>query len=143
MNEETIAQYSSTELFKIWDYHVSHQHLLLRSPHTRERKEDIDIVFSNVSYLEFCSYFHGILLSTSTDTDILAGLRRRAGREFFPESQLFTIESGGREFYVVAGGAIVHVHNANSPIWLDAPLLRHIRGDDDYWGHVVEAYVIG
>jgi hypothetical protein len=143
MKEEAIAKYSSAELFKIWDYHVSHQHLLLRSPHTRERKEDIDVVFSNVGYLELPSHFHGILLSTPPDTETLAGIKRRAGQEFSRESRLFTLESGGREFYVVAGGAIVHVHNAHGPICFDAPLLRHIRGDDDYWGHVVEAYVIG
>lgn len=43
--------YDSKRTFQVWDYRVSHQQLLLRSPRNTEFDSNIDIIFFGVEYI--------------------------------------------------------------------------------------------
>jgi len=65
MNEQV-----SQRRFKVWDYNVSHNQLLIRSPKTEEFQTNIDIIFFGVSYLNLPTTMHGISLCESSVEEV-------------------------------------------------------------------------
>lgn len=53
----------SQRRFKVWEYNVSHQQLLIRSPKTEEFQANIDIKFCGVLYLNLPTTLINISLS--------------------------------------------------------------------------------
>lgn len=58
MNEQM-----SKRRFKFWDYNVSHNQLLIRSPKNEEFNTNIDIKFIGVSYLDIPTIMTGFFFS--------------------------------------------------------------------------------
>lgn len=48
--DELIADYPD-RIFQIWEYQVTHASMLIRSPRRGKDLENIDLVFTGVSYL--------------------------------------------------------------------------------------------
>jgi hypothetical protein len=49
----------SKRTFKLWDYNVSHNQLLIRSPKNEDINSNIDLKFVGVSYLNIPTLFEG------------------------------------------------------------------------------------
>jgi hypothetical protein len=94
--------FSSEREFKIWDYNVSHNQLLLRSPASPIVDHNIDIVFWRVRFLLIPSTFFGIEMDLAFKGDVDA-IEQIAGKLPDP-SGLYSLASGGRRFFVFAGG---------------------------------------
>ena len=52
--------FSSTRPFQLWDYHVSHNRLLLRSPASPEHPKNQDIIYYGVRILDIPTTFFGL-----------------------------------------------------------------------------------
>src|SRR5262249_34912827 len=86
--------------FRIWDFNVSHDQLLLRSPKSAEAPKNLDVAFVGVEYIELPTKMKDLAIVVPGDDDI-----RRAETVLgtsVPKSQVFTIESGHRRYLVVA-----------------------------------------
>ncbi|PSB59463.1 hypothetical protein [Chamaesiphon polymorphus] len=103
MNQSTIDR-----TFKLWDYHTSHNHLLLRSPkspdsnHTPPANTNIDIRFFGVSYLNIPTLLRGCEIVEANVEKI------NTIDSLFPnrtaENKIFIIVSAGSRYLVVAVG---------------------------------------
>ena len=61
--------FSSPRTFQLWDYHVSHSRLLLRSPASPGDAKNQDILFYGVESLDIPTIFRGLEI----DSDAAAG----------------------------------------------------------------------
>jgi hypothetical protein len=141
MQREIIHEYSSTRVFRLWDFHVSHSYLLIRSNGGGQPKENIDLIFGAVNYVEVADILHGIEIRQNTEAPVIETLRERSGRAG-PCSGLkaFEIKSKGRLFYVHAGSLLVFINTANP---MESPLGIHCAGGDETWQKYVQQYGIG
>jgi hypothetical protein len=94
--------FASDRRFRIWDYNVSHNQMLLRSPKSPDHSENIDIVFWGVEYIEIPSAFTGVeLVKASTEE---ASSMKRIPEKRCETSDVHVLSSGGKKFVVVAAG---------------------------------------
>ena len=92
----------STRQFRLWDYSVSHNQMLLRSPRSPEVPTNIDVVFWGVQYLEMPTMLDGIEMGEAT-SDESEAMERFAGKNF-KTSDVHWIVSRHERFLVVASG---------------------------------------
>ena len=92
--------FQSDRKFKLWDYRVSHNQALIRSPRSPDISTNVDLVFWGVEYLSVPSTFDGIAM---TKADAMAA------NGFTPSSNgdVFVIETSGESFVIVAAGCKV------------------------------------
>jgi hypothetical protein len=86
--------------FRLWDFKVSHDQLLLRSPKNAENPKNLDVAFVGVEYIELPTKLKELTVGEAGDDDF-----RRADLgvgKAVPRNQVFVIESGGRRYVVVA-----------------------------------------
>ena len=91
--------------FRLWDFRVSHDQLLLRSPKTAENPKNLDVAFVGVEYVELPTKLKELTVGEAGDNDF-----RRADQAVgspVPRGQVFVIESGGRRYVVVAAAVKV------------------------------------
>ena len=62
--------FDSKRQFKLWDYNVSHQQLLLRSPRTGNETENLDVVFWGVKHVCLPSILEEISLRLATTDQV-------------------------------------------------------------------------
>jgi hypothetical protein len=86
--------------FKLWDYRVSHNQLLLRSPKTEAMPTNIDIAFVGVEYLDLPTQLTNLVLvpAESADLDRANEVLGKVGLE----SEVFVIQAANRRHIVVA-----------------------------------------
>ncbi len=80
--------FQSDRKFRLWDYKVSHNQALIRSPRKPDIATNVDIVFWGVERLDLPTNLDGLQMSKGDDDE-------------------FIIESGGQRFVVVADGCKV------------------------------------
>jgi hypothetical protein len=97
--------FSSDRHFRLWDYTVSHNQMLLRSPAGEGGPKNIDIIFLGVDYVGIPSMLDGVGLGTSTPEDVMEA-SRRVGQDCEP-GDVHVITSAGRRFLVVAAAYYV------------------------------------
>lgn len=97
--------------FQVWEYQVSHQQLLVRSPKAPatgtepERRTNVDLVFLGVDYMCLPAWFRGLSLDQATP-DELQHLGAAMGR--IPKlSEVTVLVSAGKRFPVVAASVVV------------------------------------
>jgi hypothetical protein len=86
--------------FEVWEFRVSHEQLLLRSPPTGEQPRNIDLIFGGVDYVELPSKLGEIQVSEVTETD-LARVRAAHKPDVRPD-YVRVLVSKGRRYLVVA-----------------------------------------
>jgi hypothetical protein len=89
-----------TRSFRLWDFRVSHDQLLLRSPKTKDIATNSDIAFVGVEYVELPTLLNDAALDEAGDDDI-----RRAELALgktVPRSRVFVLKCGERRYLVVA-----------------------------------------
>ncbi len=90
--------------FKIWQFDISHQRLLVRSPRrdAEEPLKNIDIRFFGVDYMDIEKGWLGLHVVAPTDTD-MQSLTRRLGRTpQLPAKMFVLVSADGRRQIVVA-----------------------------------------
>jgi len=87
--------------FRVWDYNVSHDQMLIRSPHGADDPMNLDIRFRGVEYVDLASTMEGISLEQPTDRDYEA-VAERMGMSVQHPNKLFVLVTGGIRYYVVA-----------------------------------------
>ncbi len=88
--------YKSDREFKLWDYNVSHQQLLLRSPRTGDQTANIDVLFWGVAFVRVPTVLQGLDVQLENDSV-------RSDEQGFT----FSLTSEGKTFSVVASGCKV------------------------------------
>jgi hypothetical protein len=88
--------------FRIWEYRVSHDQLLVRSPRAERHPRNVDVIFVGVEYLELATMFEGLEIAEPTDAD-LAHVRAAYKAEVRPD-YVRVLVSQGRRYLVVAAG---------------------------------------
>lgn len=88
--------------FRLWDYNVSHEQLLLRSPRTSSNTKNVDIIFWGVEYLELPTSLQQVELQAGTEDD-LARVCKILDKPIPSEGIHCLVTAEGR-FVVVAAG---------------------------------------
>lgn len=97
---------SSSREFKLWEYQVSHGHLLVRSPkkpasqRSPEQTTNLDLHFWGVEYAELPRQFKGIEIVLPTQDEV-ARIERVLARKVEPEC-ITVLLSSERRFVVVS-----------------------------------------
>ena len=96
-----LDEFSSDRIFRMTDYRIGLHHLLLRSRIGIGGEQNVDLIFAGIEYLELPLLLHGIRISRSQD-DRAISLEQRAAVDTHYGERMFVLESGGRDFYIVA-----------------------------------------
>jgi hypothetical protein len=86
--------------FRVWDFRVSHDQLLLRSPKTSDEPRNFDLIFVGVEYVGMPTKLPELRIVDTTEDDVRAAERLLA-REV-PKEWVFVLESQGRRGLIVA-----------------------------------------
>lgn len=98
----------SDRRFQLWEYHVSHGNLLIRSPKGPQENADIDIVFNGVELVCCPRFMRGIELVSANESDIAMALTKIG--EIEPEDHVFVLLSEGVRNIVVASSLRIAQH---------------------------------
>lgn len=93
--------FQSNRLFKLWDYSVSHQQLLIRSPMTPDIPTNIDLLFWGVKSLNVETVLRGVEVACTDDCSINS---EQLTKFLKNGCKVFLIQSGGSSMIVVASG---------------------------------------
>lgn len=94
--------FESDRTFRLWQFLVSHNQLLIRSPRSSVHCSNIDIVFWGVEYVEMPSHLKGVTMTANTTLEIEKA-ETLIGKSD-ETSSVFVIESESRKFLIIAGG---------------------------------------
>lgn len=86
--------------FRMWDFRVSHDQLLLRSPKTADNPRNLDVAFVGVEFVGLPTMLERLAIDDAQEADF-----RRADAALgvaVPRHRVFVIESGARRYIVVA-----------------------------------------
>lgn len=92
---ENFRMFESARRFRLWEYRVSHNQLLIRSPKNSDFSTNIDLVFWGVEFLKIPSSFNGLSVRKGSKSDDRLNVK---------EIDSFIFESSGQEFFLEAGG---------------------------------------
>lgn len=101
--------YLSDRSFKLWDYNVSHNQLLLRSPQSLDFDFNIDVVFWGVKYLDIKTHINGITIVPKPISEYNNTLIRINENE--SDLNVYMIESHDRCNLIAASGFKVLQNN--------------------------------
>lgn len=102
-----VSEFSSEKIFRLFDYYISHQHMLLRSSAGSGDGENLDLIFGAVQYVEMLSILHGVRITRPTREEA-ASVEARSGADTNGGVLVYALDSGGRRFYVVASTLWIH-----------------------------------
>ena len=97
--------------FQLWEYHVSHGSLLIRSPAGPGAATNVDIICVGVEYVSAPRHLGEIELSTAT-ADEIQSVERVLQRSVLP-SRLRVLQSSKGRFLVVAADLKVQEHGGD------------------------------
>jgi len=86
--------------FRLWEFNVSHNQLLLRSPKKKLQPRNIDIAFVGVGYVDIPTRLDGITLCQPNDDEI-ERICERLGKKV-ARDQIHVLSSSGKRYLVVA-----------------------------------------
>ncbi len=113
--------FSSDRRFRLWEYNVSHDQLLIRSPRSSELDTNIDLVFWNVHYFAIPTWFDGIVLDHATLKEI-----QSTSSATRPTHDVFSLACAGSRHIIIAGGFKV----LRNKLDISDSSLEHFRSDD-------------
>lgn len=91
--------------FRLWEFRVSHNQLLVRSPRNDDAATNTDVVFTGVVFMELPTDFDGLRIAEgdSSRLDRIPALEGRRTRGM----KVYILTSAGREHLIVAASATV------------------------------------
>ena len=100
----------SERCFQLWEYHVSHGRMLIRSPKSQNSK-NIDLIFAGVEFVSIPRLLKGLRLDKPTAEDI-EYVADALGKPIAP-SKVIVLLSSNKRYYVVASGIMVDETNCD------------------------------
>jgi len=97
---ETKVEVQSGRQYRLWEFRVSHNQLLLRSPMREGEHRNHDLIFVGVDYLAMPTTLTGIEVHRAEDDDVRE-LESKLGRAVAP-TNAYALVSGGRRHLLVA-----------------------------------------
>jgi hypothetical protein len=97
--------------FQLWEYHVSHGSLLIRSPAGPEFENSIDIICVGVEYLAAPRHLGRIAVKEASDTEI-GELEKVLGKKPLA-SRVWALQGLRNRFLVVAAALKVQEHRGD------------------------------
>lgn len=97
----------SDRRFQVWEYHVSHGELLIRSPKSPESNSspeqltNVDLIFDGVQYMALPRAFTGFEVADPRPEE-LRSIEQQIGKAVKHPQKVVVLVSGERRFYVVA-----------------------------------------
>jgi len=93
--------FSSDRPFRVWDYLVSHDQLLLRSPKIKGYKKNIDIVFFGVTYIQLHTVLSGVNIREicPSDSEVDDSIKQHLSHE---SNKLFEVLSSNERYLIIA-----------------------------------------
>jgi hypothetical protein len=86
--------------FQLWEYHVSHGSMLIRSPRGPENATTVDLVFVGVEYVSAPRHLRGLELVDATAEDV-SRATTAIGRPI-ENSRVYVLKVGDQRHLVVA-----------------------------------------
>ncbi|OQY50404.1 MAG: hypothetical protein DRR08_24675 [Candidatus Parabeggiatoa sp. nov. 2] len=86
--------------FRLWEFNVSHNQLLLRSPKKKSQPRNIDIAFVGVGYVDIPTKLDGITFCQPT-ADEIDRICERLGKKV-AHDEIHVLSSAGKRYLVVA-----------------------------------------
>jgi len=86
--------------FQLWEYHVSHGSLLIRSPRNSDQKHNIDIKFFGVELISAPRHLKNIVMSDATHEEIQS-MEQMLGKSI-AKGTVFALESPTGRYLIVA-----------------------------------------
>jgi hypothetical protein len=105
--------------FQIWEYHVSHGSLLIRSPAGPQFETSIDLIFVGVEYLAAPRHLGLITLTKVSESEI----RRLSEilRKKLTPARVWALQSSHERFFVIAAALRIEEYRGNI---FDSPFTR-------------------
>ena len=97
--------------FQLWEYHVSHGSLLIRSPAGPGFETSIDIICVGVEYLSAPRHLREITVSAATEVEI-ERLEEILGKKLLP-SRVWALQGSRHRSLVVAAALKVRAHHGD------------------------------
>ena len=95
--------------FQLWEYHVGHGSLLIRSPAWPDFDASIDIISVGVEYLA-CARHLGEITITKPSRDEVEHVERMIQKGIRPPRQMWVLESATARFLLVAADLQIKEH---------------------------------
>jgi len=92
--------------FQVWEYHVSHGSLLVRSPKHEDEPTNVDIMFAGVEYMALPRHLKSVEI-TDASTGEIKDLSALLGKNLESKAITILIAEGNRYPVVAAGKKIV------------------------------------
>jgi hypothetical protein len=92
--------------FQLWEYHVGHKQLLLRSTKESDHPTRVEVAFKNVRALKIPTVMRDLSISLASDS-VATAARAQTGTDSGTVS-VFALVGSGFEGYVIAGVAFGH-----------------------------------
>lgn len=89
----------SSRKFQLWEYKVSHQQLLLRSPKSNQHLTNIDVAFAGVNYISIPAFLGTFTFVEPNETEIEFSYKFKKGN-YSP--QVFVLEAQGNRHLIIA-----------------------------------------
>jgi hypothetical protein len=86
--------------FRLWEFNVNHNQLLLRSPKKKSQPKNVDIAFVGVGYVELPTKLDGITICQPS-ADEIERICEQLGSSVAPD-EIHVLSSGGKRYLVVA-----------------------------------------
>jgi len=94
--------FKSARYFTFFDFVISHGQLLLRSQKNDELTNNIDIIFSDTTYIQSFSRLNGLRISRIENSISIIDYDTVKKYLDYDNSHLFEIESNNEKYYVAA-----------------------------------------
>lgn len=99
-DENMFKTFDSSRVFKLWYYHISHGELLVRSIKSADNAKNIDIIFTDVTYVELPYILKNLKIEEATNEDLLY-IKGKIDKGVRLEN-IIVLSSNDKRYFVVA-----------------------------------------
>ena len=99
--------------FQLWEYHVSHGSLLLRSPEGLGQRGTVDIVCTGVQYIAAPRHLGEIIEVAGAREEEIAHVEKILGKKIQLPEQVYVLESERGRFPLVAVSLSIQEHRGS------------------------------
>ena len=98
--------------FQLWEYHVSHGSLLIRSPEDAGHRGTVDIICTGVQYVAAPRHVGEIEIAGATAEEV-ADIEKILGKRICLPEQVYVLESERGRFPLVAVSLSIQEHRGS------------------------------
>lgn len=113
-NEEKVNEYSSNRWFKVFDFHTSYEHFLIRSEKgTRDGyANNVDLIFFAVQFISIPTSFDGIKITNPCNKKAIE-IEKKYALKPNKGKFVFFLESETKKHFIIASSLAIDEHNLN------------------------------